>query len=217
VFIKVVFHPHSGSRGPNIIHLDAPNNMNEISELESSENVLRPPKPWGPFRTLADFEYAESAVTGCLSKKIVNLQLQGMATGWAEKSNITFKTHNDMVESLKAAREYGVKVRSLSPSISGCGHFKKTTSFRPERCQESMQIGRMSSSSDTETHGSGYEVLSWTLRYVNLFLGIQFGNTCMKMAILQDSSTSRIQQTDGGEFRFAVSVNLLIVKCLRQL
>jgi hypothetical protein len=185
-----------------------PNNMSKISELEPSENVLPPLKPWAPFRTLSDFEYAESAVTGCLPKKIVNLQLRGMAKGWAEKSNITFKNHDDMMESLRAAREYGIKVRSMSSLQVVDVSNKKSTSFRLEECRESMQIRHTSSSFNTETHGSGYEALSWTLCYVNLLLGSQFGNTCMITAVLHDSSMSQTLQTNGGEFRFVVSADL---------
>jgi hypothetical protein len=102
---------------PTIIPLDVPNNSNAVSEPQFSEGFSSLSKPWAPFRTLADFEYAKSAVTGSLSKATVNFQLRGMANSWVEKSNITFRNYDDLMELLTAAREYGVKVCSIAFSF----------------------------------------------------------------------------------------------------
>jgi len=67
-------------------------------------------KPWAPFRTRADFEYAEMAIKGLLSKNIVDSQLRGINNHWAEKSKIKFQTYADMERTLAIARADGVSV-----------------------------------------------------------------------------------------------------------
>jgi hypothetical protein len=108
-FVKINSHPHNESAEPTIIPLDGSQNIVTTTEPIPMKDppVLR---PWAPFRTLPDFEYAESAVTGALSKDTVNLQLRGMRSSWADRSNITFQNYDDMQKSLAAAREYGIKV-----------------------------------------------------------------------------------------------------------
>ena len=65
----------------------------------------------GTFRTLADFEYMETAVKGLLSEELVNKQLAGFNKGWTiGGSRLTIHTYKDMHKSLAKAREYGVQV-----------------------------------------------------------------------------------------------------------
>jgi hypothetical protein len=111
-FVEVTHHPHNESGEPTMIPLDGSLNLVRNKEPIGMKDfhLLR---PWAPFRTLPDFEYAESAVTGALSKDTVNLQLRGMRSGWAERSNVTFQNYDDMAKSLAAAREYGIKVWSF--------------------------------------------------------------------------------------------------------
>jgi hypothetical protein len=115
-FVKIVHHPHNESGEPTIIALDGSQNVATTKEPTPMKDpqLLR---PWAPFRTLPDFEYAESAVTGALSKNTVNLQLRGMRSNWAERSNVTFLNYDDMAKSLEAAREYGIKVRTFLPHV----------------------------------------------------------------------------------------------------
>jgi hypothetical protein len=71
-------------------------------------------RPWAPFRTLADFEYTETAVKGLLSKDLVNKQLAGFNKKWTiGGSHLTIHTYKDMQESLAKAREYGVQVSRM--------------------------------------------------------------------------------------------------------
>ena len=68
-------------------------------------------RPWAPFRTLADFEYTETAVKGLLSKDLVDKQLAGFNGRWSiGGSHLTLRTYKDMQDSLAKAREYGVQV-----------------------------------------------------------------------------------------------------------
>lgn len=70
-------------------------------------------RPWAPFRTLADFEYTETAVKGLLSEELVNKQLAGFNAGWCiGGSHLTLRTYKDMQEVLAKARQYGVQVSS---------------------------------------------------------------------------------------------------------
>jgi len=53
----------------------------------------------------------ETAVTGLLSKELVNKQLAGFNKGWAVGgSHLTIHNYGDMQKSLAKAREYGVQV-----------------------------------------------------------------------------------------------------------
>ena len=71
-------------------------------------------RPWAPFRSLADFEYTETAVKGLLSKDLVDKQLVGFHGKWSiGGTHLTLRNYNDMRDSLEKAREYGVKVSSM--------------------------------------------------------------------------------------------------------
>jgi len=68
-------------------------------------------KPWAPFRTLADFEYTETAIQGLLSKELVDRQLAGFHKGWhTGETCLTISNYGDMQESLYKARAYVVQV-----------------------------------------------------------------------------------------------------------
>lgn len=78
------------------------------------------PRPWAPFENLADFEYTETAVLGLLPKWIINKQLAGLNSNWAEGSRLTIKNFTDMDKVLSKARKYFVQVSEnllLSPSL----------------------------------------------------------------------------------------------------
>ena len=73
------------------------------------------PRPWTPFENLADFEYTETAVLGLLPKWIVNKQLAGLNSNWAEGSRLTIKSFTDMDKVLSKARKYFVQVSRNQP------------------------------------------------------------------------------------------------------
>jgi hypothetical protein len=67
-------------------------------------------KPWTPFRTRADFEFVEEAVTQCLSKHTINTLLDGFHGRWAKKTKITLHKYAEFKTSLSAARKFSVQV-----------------------------------------------------------------------------------------------------------
>ncbi|KAJ7850594.1 hypothetical protein B0H13DRAFT_1644420, partial [Mycena leptocephala] len=70
-------------------------------------------EPWAPFRTRADFEYAESVVLPNMERKWVDVQLAGIAGEWSNSpSNITFRNYAHMEKTLAAARTYGVQFQT---------------------------------------------------------------------------------------------------------
>jgi hypothetical protein len=108
VYIKIIPHPHSINTSITIIPLTS-----DTSQSEAATNFVPAPqiRPWAPFRTLADFEYTETAVKGLLSEELVNKQLAGFNKGWTiGGSRLTIHTYKDMQKSLALAREYGVQV-----------------------------------------------------------------------------------------------------------
>src|SRR5215510_5754303 len=74
--IKIIHHPDSGINEPTIIPLESRDAIpHEPKDLDSVSIYQPPLKPWAPFRTREDFEYAETAIKGLLSKETVNMQL----------------------------------------------------------------------------------------------------------------------------------------------
>ncbi|KAJ7651757.1 hypothetical protein B0H17DRAFT_1215217 [Mycena rosella] len=95
-YIKLVPHLHDKFSATSYISLDG----GATPEAEA--------KPWAPFRTRADFEYAESVVSN-MERKWVNTQLSGMRGSWSDApsaSNITFKNYDHMEKTLATARTY---------------------------------------------------------------------------------------------------------------
>ena len=110
-YIKIIPHPHSPNPTAKIIVLGATNSVTSCYTPQLD------PHSWAPFKNLADFEYAETAVLGLLPKWIVDKQLAGLNSNWAEKSHVTFKNFTEMEKALSSARKYFVQVsRNHLPS-----------------------------------------------------------------------------------------------------
>ncbi len=109
-YIKIIPHPHSINTDVTIIPLVS----NNTSQAEKTFVPASESRPWAPFRTLADFEYTETAVTGLLSEDLVNKQLAGFNKNWSiGGTHLTLCTYKDMQESLVKAREYVIQVRGI--------------------------------------------------------------------------------------------------------
>lgn len=67
-------------------------------------------RPWAPFKCLADFEYTETAILGLLPRQIVDKQLAGINSSWAERSQLTIKNYAAMEKYLARTRKYAVQV-----------------------------------------------------------------------------------------------------------
>ncbi len=114
-FIKIIPHPHSIDSTPIIIPLTLPltSSAQSIQALSPAFQPRSEPWSWVLFKTLADFEYTETAIQGLLSKKLVNKQLAGINSSWAKGSNLTIKNYNDMDKVLTNARKHTVQVRTI--------------------------------------------------------------------------------------------------------
>ena len=109
-YIKIVPHPHSPDPTTRIIPLNN-SKSNSASELASPVYMPQPElHPWAPFESLADFEYTETAIKGLLPKWIVDKQLAGINSSWAEGSQLTIKNFAAMDERLTRARKHFVQV-----------------------------------------------------------------------------------------------------------
>lgn len=112
-YIKVVYHPHSG-KAPEIVSLDS----HTPSGPAVAENTTLDDRPWAPFRSRADFEFAESAVNEKLSRKAVDVHLTGMHGSWSrDGSNVSFRDYNDLRYSLDAARDFVTDVSTRIPDF----------------------------------------------------------------------------------------------------
>jgi len=113
------------------------------------------PRPWTPFENLADFEYTETAVLGLLPKWIVNKQLAGLNSNWAEGSRLAIKNFTDMNKVLSKARKYFVQVSRNQPPIQ---LLIRSDGFISSSMTVSRQLtkGKYSNSpSNIEIHGNG--------------------------------------------------------------
>lgn len=117
------------------------------------------PRPWAPFENLADFEYTETAVLGLLPKWIVNKQLAGLNSNWAEGSRLTIKNYTDMDKVLSKARKYFVQVsrnqpltEALSPLLIRSYGFISSNTIVSQQLTKAKYLN---STSNIEIHGNG--------------------------------------------------------------
>ncbi|KAF8804428.1 hypothetical protein BYT27DRAFT_7106461 [Phlegmacium glaucopus] len=108
-YIKIIPHPHSPNPSTKIIAL---NTWNPACQSLYPTYMPQPePRPWAPFENLADFEYTETAVLGLLPKWIINKQLTGFNSNWADGSHLTIKNFTEMDKVLSKARKYFVQFK----------------------------------------------------------------------------------------------------------
>ena len=109
LFIEVIYHPHNGNRTSTAIHLGA---SAEKQNASVKRGICIPlhGKPWAPFRTRSDFEFAEVAVTQGFTAPTVKTLLNGYHGRWADHSKITLRDNDSLQESLSAARTFVTQV-----------------------------------------------------------------------------------------------------------
>ncbi len=108
-YIKIIPHPHSLDPTAKIFALSV---MNLGFQSKRQLHMPQPePRPWAPFENIADFEYTETAIQGLLPKWIINKQLAGFNSNWADGSRLTIKNSTEMERVLSKARKYFVQVR----------------------------------------------------------------------------------------------------------
>ena len=109
-YIKIIPHPHSPDPTTIIIALSSLNSP-AARHLEHTTYMPHPePCPWAPFENIADFEYTETAILGLLPRWIINKQLAGLNSSWADRSRLTIKNFTEMDKVLSKARKYFVQV-----------------------------------------------------------------------------------------------------------
>jgi hypothetical protein len=107
-YIKIIPHSHSPDPTTTITALSS---LNSACGVENTTYMPHPePRPWAPFENLADFEYTETAILGLLPRWIINKQLAGFNSSWAEGSRLTIKNFTEMDKVLLKARKYFVQV-----------------------------------------------------------------------------------------------------------
>ncbi|KAJ6453504.1 hypothetical protein C8R45DRAFT_1192699 [Mycena sanguinolenta] len=115
-YFKIIPHPHSTGPNQSIIPLGSSLAPRIFSSPDISDSGGD--RPWYPFRTRADFEAAEIAVTGGLNSRLTNNLFQGAGGHWTDgRSRITIRNSDHLQELLECARQDGVKVPSISLSI----------------------------------------------------------------------------------------------------
>lgn len=111
--LRVEHHPHSGKAQPTIISLVDGYAGDLSTQLHDITAGLSDAKPWAPFPTLQDFEFAEVAINNHLSQSTITTLLKGIHGGWADHANITMRNVADVEASVEKARRYDVRVSVL--------------------------------------------------------------------------------------------------------
>ncbi|KIJ29756.1 hypothetical protein M422DRAFT_188008, partial [Sphaerobolus stellatus SS14] len=106
-FIEIRYHPHSGNLNTTIIPLNNPQEKEPGSNTGCVLSSIT--KPWAPFRTRANFEFAEDMVKSGLHSESIKKLLEGFNGRWATQTLISMKNFADFQDSLAAARHFSVQ------------------------------------------------------------------------------------------------------------
>ncbi|KIJ36129.1 hypothetical protein M422DRAFT_261454 [Sphaerobolus stellatus SS14] len=110
LYIEVIHHPHSGSHTSSIIpitgQVDNGQRTTGAAQLVYHYQTPVKGKPWAPFRTREDFEFAEMAVVEGFNSHCTQKILDGVNGRWASNSRLTILDSNDLKESLESARNF---------------------------------------------------------------------------------------------------------------
>lgn len=114
-FFKVVYHPHS-QRPDSIIPLDgSPNSLLDDAPAilgTGPRPLLSTTRPWAPFRSYADFSFAEQMVNQRVSGHNVDTYLHLINSEWSRGgSALSFRSHHDLRNALDAAQKLVIPVR----------------------------------------------------------------------------------------------------------
>jgi hypothetical protein len=111
-FIEIIHHPHSKLE-PEFIFRDLPAETLLTEEAANTTFQRSQGKPWAPFRTRADFEFAETVIKSATGTDTIDALIKGIQNSWTDPghSRITFHDVNHLNQSMEAARKYVVQVR----------------------------------------------------------------------------------------------------------
>lgn len=110
-YIEIIHHPSSGLE-PEFIFQGLPS-LTQATNHQAAHQSKR--VPWAPFRTRADFEFAEIVTQSALSSSTIKKLLKGIRHSWTDPghSRITFENFKDFKQCMEASRKYVVQVSSI--------------------------------------------------------------------------------------------------------
>ncbi|KAF8523994.1 hypothetical protein JB92DRAFT_2827152 [Gautieria morchelliformis] len=109
--IELRHHPHSGILEPEFIFWDLPSgNLVSEQDRDSPQQCYNTAKPWAPFHTRADFEFAEIAIQSAMHTDSIKRLIMGIKHNWTDPghSRLTFQDINDFDNTMGFARKYVV-------------------------------------------------------------------------------------------------------------
>lgn len=116
MFIEIEYHPHSGL-DKTIISLDTAASIPSTTPRPRRSIVPQGRHPWAPFRSRADFEWAETMYQS--SPDNIKKQLNGIHGSWNPHGTaITIKTPDELRAYLEKAHHYVVEVIILTRLLS---------------------------------------------------------------------------------------------------
>ena len=195
-YIKIIPHPHSSDPTTIIVPLN-----NSAFQSKSPAYMSQPePRPWAPFENLADFEYTETAVLGLLPKWIVNKQLAGFNSTWANGSHLTIKSFTEMEKVLSKAREYFVQVcrNRSAPHLSRLLTSSVLISSGVTLSLQLIRVKYGNLPSNIEIHGNGSYRSSKTSPSRRWPCGMQFRSTIARATLKNVFMTSQTRPIRGG-------------------
>ena len=111
--IRTEYHPHT--KLPPVVV-----NFEEYREYHSQRRrptARNPTKPWTPFRTRAEFEFAEIALEAALNKRQVNALLKLFHRCIEGEDKFGLKDHSDLTEMWDLASVLHARVCSSYPTF----------------------------------------------------------------------------------------------------
>lgn len=111
--IRTEYHPHSG-RPTHVNHfIDYGSTPSEEPKVQLPDDQ----KPWYPFRSRVDFEFAEIALKSHLNKRAVNTLIAIVKACSSGQASFTLDSHEEMRELLHGASSKLTSVRYFTNSL----------------------------------------------------------------------------------------------------
>jgi hypothetical protein len=125
-YIRINFHPSSQLK-PKILSIPEYQMWREgklVFRESGTEPVPPPDNPFFPLKSKADADFLEFVYSRKLSNPIIDEILSRLPT-WSSGSSLSFRSHRDIEQSIRATRETSIQVCMLSPPLVQSTHTNK--------------------------------------------------------------------------------------------
>lgn len=119
--IRTEYHPHA-KLPPKVVKFEE---YREHHSQHRRPTPRNPTKPWTPFRTRAEFEFAEIAIDAALNKRQVDALIKVFHRCIEGKDTFELKGHADLIEMWELASVLHTRVHSFRcPNCHSCSNHR---------------------------------------------------------------------------------------------